>query len=521
MQPATGNTNEGGNAAGRRGGFGRWWVAVGASLVLTFVFWGDLWQGGGLIGGDTYTYFYPQKVYFAERLADGEFPLWNRLAGHGYPLIAESQTGALYPCNVVLYRFLDVTTAYNTVQISHYLLVFLFTWLYARRMDLSPRAALFAALVFTYSWFPFRISLEWAVVTGAWLPAALWCAESFLQTRWWRYAIGLACVLALQMLAGHFNLAFITQLLLVVYIPGRLWFARKNIPQKTSRKRALLFCGGALFFGFALAAVQLLPTLELKRQSQRAEVGGAHDPGYGHTPVWYWSQAVAPWSWYGLGIDINERLPDDAPRTNDIEAHLYFGLFPLALLVCALFDRSLFQERDMLLWFLVGIAALIYTTGRLLPVTTHLPGFSFFMGPGRYSIVTTLAVAMIAARVLDRWMDRLTRPQREALFLTAMAATGTDLWIVASLVPNAVVVEHPPVEFIEQSAVRRVLRAEPQPTRLFCRGPNLPTLLGTASTPQYLGIGPAAYFDPAVSMPRPYPFDADPATTADDAPSDE
>ena len=38
--------------------------------------------------------------------------------------------------------------------------------------------------------------------------------------------------------------------------------------------------------GFALAAVQLLPTWELKQLSQRAAEGSAHDPGYGHIPPW-------------------------------------------------------------------------------------------------------------------------------------------------------------------------------------------------------------------------------------------
>eukprot|EP00913_Durusdinium_trenchii_P010932 g10261.t1 len=498
-----------------------WMLAIAMSLGLTIVFWMDLWRGGGLIGGDTYTYFYPQKVYFAERLAAGEFPLWNRLAGHGYPLVAESQTGALYPCNVVLYRLFDVTTAYNIVQISHYVLTFLFTWMYARRFGQSNRAALFAAVAFTYSWFPFRISLEWAVVSGAWLPAALWCTESLLQTRWWRYAILLACVLALQMLAGHFNLAFITQLLLAVYIPGRLWFARRPVDADSSRSNTFLLCVAGILFGFALAAVQLLPTWELKKQSQRAEVGGAHNPGYGHTPIWYWSQAVAPWSWYGLGIDLNSRLPDDAPLTNDIEAHLYFGLIPLALFLCGLLGLRMFKQRELLLWLLIGIAALFYTTGWFLPVTQHLPGFSFFMGPGRYSILTTLAVSIIAAAVLDRWMRVSSLFRREFLFVLVVAGTLVDLLMVARMVPNAVIVDNPPVDAIEQSEIRRLLLNESEPVRLFCRGPNLPTLIGVSSTPQYLGIGPAAYFDPDVAMPLPFPFDADPDNPNDDAPTAE
>ena len=79
----------------------------------------------------------PQKVWYADRLHVGEFPLWNALAGHGYPLVAESQTGAFYPVNVVLYRLCDVNTAYNISHLLHYIATFVVASLYARRMGLS------------------------------------------------------------------------------------------------------------------------------------------------------------------------------------------------------------------------------------------------------------------------------------------------------------------------------------------------------------------------------------------------
>ncbi|MBW3543325.1 MAG: hypothetical protein KY476_23980, partial [Planctomycetes bacterium] len=62
-----------------------WLLAAAAALGLTFAFWPALWRGGGLIGGDIYSYFLPQKVFYAEKLREGELPLWNPLAGHGYP----------------------------------------------------------------------------------------------------------------------------------------------------------------------------------------------------------------------------------------------------------------------------------------------------------------------------------------------------------------------------------------------------------------------------------------------------
>ena len=143
-----------------------WILAIALAVGLTVVFWWPLWTGGGIIGGDLFTYFFPQKQFYAERLAEGEIPLWHNRTGFGYPLLAESQTGVFYPPHLLLYRCFDVNTAYNLNQLLHYALTFLLTWRYAREVGLRNPGALFASLIFTYGWFPSRLCLEGAIVGG-------------------------------------------------------------------------------------------------------------------------------------------------------------------------------------------------------------------------------------------------------------------------------------------------------------------------------------------------------------------
>ncbi len=483
-------------------------VAVG----LTLVFWWPLWRGGGFIGGDVYTYYLPQKMFYAERLQDGEFPLWNNRTGHGYPLIAESQTGAFYPSHLLLYRTLDVNTAYNVNHLLHYVLAFVFTWMYTRSIGFTSAAGLFSALVYTYGWFPPRSCLEWAIIGGAYFPLALWCVESFLQTRRWRYLILLSVSLGLQMLAGHYNLAFITQLVLTAYVPLRFWFAGAELSSQTKRLRARCISAVAIsiFLGFAVSAVQLLPTWELKQHSQRASVGADHDPGYGHIPPLYWSQVIAPWLWYSRDIDIdkalaNMRFLSSSSATNKVEAHLYFGLIPTGLMLLALTARRFGlagMNRRLWLWTILAVAALIYTPGWLLGLTKHLPGFNFFIGPGRYGIVTTLAVALLAGFAFGELFKRSAGLKRALLTAVVFGFTTGDLWLVSRLVKYVDMLDNPPIASQQDSEVRRRLLAADSPARMFAPGPNLPTLTGIACTPPYLGIGPAAYYDPALKMPE-------------------
>ena len=395
-----------------------------AAIGFTLLFWWPLACGGGLVGGDTYRYFLPQKVVYAELLHRHELPLWNSWVGFGYPIIGESQTGVFYPPNVLLYSLLSVNTAYNVNFLLHYVLAFLFTWLYARAIGLTSWGSGLAALVFTFGWFPPRSGLEWAILTGAWLPAALWSCERFLATRRPRFALLLSIVLCLQLLAGHFNLAFLTVLTLVAYVPLRLFFANRDLPAETRTRAKSL--GGlslvAVVIAGLLAAVQLVPTWQLMRLSQRVEQGPDHNLHSGAIPVWYWSQLVEPWYWYGLGTDRQAALDaaraELGGRTNPVEAHLFVGLVPLLLALAWTAIAAKRRDRLSLVWAGLGLAALVYTTGWLVPIGQHLPGFKYFSAPGRYGLITTLAAAVLAGKGLD-WLRQSNSPALQGGVLVA------------------------------------------------------------------------------------------------------
>ncbi len=481
----------------------------GLAIGLTILFWPTLWQGGGLVGGDIYPYFYPQKQFYAEALRAGEIPLWNNRTGHGYPTVGESQTGVFYPFHV-LYAMLNLNTAYNTIQLGHYALAFIWCWLLARRWGLGTLPACLAAVVYTYGWLPTRMCVEWAALGAAWFPAALWCGESFLQTAKRRYLVVLSLVLAVQMLAGHFHLAFITQITLVAYLALRLLWRTDGVAPiiLTQRYKAGAYCAIAILCGFGLAAIQLGPTWELKQQSQRATLGDEHDPGFGFIPWWYLGQLIQPWSYYAPGVSLD--TPVGSSRTNSVEAHLYCGLIPLVLAGIGLFYRREVADRRKCIWWLLGALSVVYATGSLMPVAKYLPGFGFFNGVGRYGIVFNLAIGLLAAEALQRMIGPRRSWATSGIMLAILVMTTSDVWMISRMVQHTFEVPKPPLRYLPASPIREELARSPVPVRLFSRGANLPNLLGVASTPVYLGIGPQAYFDPQFKMPEPLPYDTNP-----------
>ena len=405
-------------------------------VALSALFFDPLWRGGGFVGGDVYSYYFPQKTHYADCLSRGEMPWWNPFVAHGYPVVGESQTGVFYPPNVVLYRLLDVNTAYHVNHLLHYVLAYAFTVLLARRLGLSAVAAALAGVVYVYGWFPARSCWEWAIVGGAWLPLAVWMADRLMATGAVKDAVGLAGVLAWQMLPGHEHIAFLTQLVVAGWILFR-WVDRAPAMSESaslpSTSRRLLLAGVALAGGFLLAAVQLAPMVELLRRSQRAELGETHNPSRGLLP-WQNMTMLAGWvrtedegepgdgvsgswqPWCSPLVDHNDVLQKNSPKapTNKTEAGLYFGVVPmgLALLGCVAAVRQ--RRRVWLAWMAFGLLSTLYATGVLVPWMQRLPGFGWFHGPGRYGLITTLTAALLAGFGLDALAVVRDRTRRSA-----------------------------------------------------------------------------------------------------------
>ena len=518
-RPATANCHE--------TSWREWLVALVIGCGLSLYVWRGFLAGGGLVGGDTYPYFFPQKQVLAEAFARGEIPLWHNRTSLGYPLLAESQAGVFYPTNQVLYRLLDIHSAYHASILLHYAAAFVFAWRFCRSQQLSATSALLAAMVFVYGWFPVRVSLEWSIIGGVWFPFCLWMTERFLQKPNRRRFACLSVGLATHLLAGHFTLAFITQLTClgfaflsrprqsIAYVATGLGAESPPVEfvptMILNRWRAAAGVVAAIGVAVTLAAVQLVPTYELRQLSQRDGSHAVFNPSDGHMPPMYLTQLVASW-WYWHTPEMaasRESLKHpfllSAGDTNPVEAHLYVGLIPLLLLMSLMSTpvRKFVRTTNWKAWGILAVAGILYAFGWFVPIFRHLPGFGFFIGPGRYTIITTLGFAIIAGLGLDGLLRRRSSTVRIVLTTLIGVITLPDLLKSAEYpVCDAQVVEYPPLRGLNESWLAKTLQEEDakSPVRLLSGGPNIGNLFGVSSVPQYLGLGPAEYFSKELAV---------------------
>lgn len=480
-------------------------VALTVAALLAGIFWWPLPTGGGIIGGDTYNYFFPLKDFYAAGLQEGELRLWHPGIGNGVPVLGESQTGALYPFNLLAYAWLDVNTAYSAVFLGHYVLAYLFTFGLGRTLAMGPGASHLVAIIYVYGWFPPRACLEWAIVTGAWLPAVLAFSLRWLATGSLRYAFLTALALAVQLYAGHFNLAWITVLAALMIT---LFAATTGVAFRTGlvRRAGLV---SALVAGFLLAGPQLTSSWELAERSQRSGQDFKAELEEGLIPLPYLAQLVQPWETYA---DPDQFLADLGAKTNKVEAHLYFGLFPIALVVLGLIIGKTWRQGW--LWLLMGLLFGWLATGFPIAWLADLPGFSFFRYCGRYGIVSQLAAAVLAGMCVQAFGASGNASWRWIINGSVFAATFIDLFIVGHLIQYMTIVEPPIIDTREASPVFESLSPI---DRVLAPDGNTLALAGCACVPPYLGLGPAKYYEVWDALPNVFagdvPYTAELETT--------
>jgi hypothetical protein len=459
--------------------------------VLTILFWWPLAVRGGFIGGDTYNYFFPLRDFYQQGLIHHELRLWHPGIGNGVPILGESQTGVFYPVYLLAYRFLDLNAAYSFVFLFHYLLAYVGSYALARTIRIHPIAAHGVSLIFVFGWFPPRACLEWAIVTGAWLPIILTLAVRFLIHGKRLDACGLAVAVALQLLAGHFNLAWITLLAVTFFllIPSSLLPTSGSIISWTRRAATLL----VILAGYLLAAPQLLPAWELKTRSQREAVDFREQIAQGNVPIHYFVRSQWPLAYFN---DRDQVLAQLHSPTNKVEAHLYFGPIVLLLAAGSLLRTS--SRRQAIPWISLALVMFLLATGILMVPLAELPGFRFFRYCGRYGIATQLGIAVAAGLTLDQF-SRRSSSIGSLLSLSLFGILALELAFVGHQVQYVTIVDPPMISRRNQSTIFPML----QPTdRVLAIDGNTLALSGAACVPPYLGMGPAEYYKTWESFPN-------------------
>ncbi|MCS7220936.1 MAG: YfhO family protein [Anaerolineae bacterium] len=376
-----------------------------------------------LARGDTFTYFTPYWAYRAEALRAGRLPLWNPYLFLGVPFLANPQAAVLYPLHWPLI-WLRPERALIWSLVLHIWLAACFTYALARHWRVGRIGALAAAIGYAMGGHLMGHTGQVNQVNVlAWFPLALLLLDRTISSSssWPRLdaLTGLSCVLALQLLAGHTQATYISTAGLGMYIiAGPLWEAiQQRLGVRLLIRRLVAWLGAlalAVMLALAIAAMQILPTLELTRLSIRS--GGL---GYLETVAF----SLKPHQLLLALLPPYAMAPEAAFNTPAFAEYLaYLGISGLMLAVLGV-TSPLSPHRPLRMPMMtLATGGLLLALGGYTPLYFVLykaiPGFDLFRVPPRWLAWYALAMAVLAGLGLDR----LVTPGELSLRAKALAA---------------------------------------------------------------------------------------------------
>jgi hypothetical protein len=384
----------------------------------------------------------PFRVAVANQIHAGSIPLWNPSLFCGMPLLAAAQAGVLFPLNW-FYLVSNPRAATNLMMLSAYMAAALGAYLCARRSGSSVAGAGLTSVVWQASAFLVaQIGHTNIVQTAALLPWLFWAIDGYAQTGDRRRGLLIAIVVALQCFAGH-QQTFVYALLVAATYAVVMW--------RSSGARTYL---GALLLigaGLALAAVQILPTLELLHRSLRSAASYDFFSSFS-MPRRFIATFFAPYL-MGGGDGTLFRAPYVGPSFY-AEYVGYVGLPTLAL---ALFALVFKRDARTIFWMTVIPVGILLALGRYAPFDFYkliyaVPVLNLFRVPARHLMEVEFALALLAGRGLTALE---TAPDR-ARTLRWVAIIGAGLFVLTCA---AITLGRPANFHLARNAPVTILRA--------------------------------------------------------------
>ena len=393
-------------------------LVITGLVMIGFAFFDKiLLSQHALYGGDFLLYFYPVKKFIRDQvLINGTLPFWNMYQLSGTPLIANIQASMFYPMGF-LYYVLAPEKAYGYSTILHCAMGCLFMYGFMRAISVQPLGAFAGAIVFTFNGFfmghLYAGHLSF-VQNYVWIPLIFFFMVRFTRTWQLRYSVGGGFVLGVQILGGFPQIAFYTILACLAFVLFYILIVLRS-RQYTTVSRAGTGLILLLLIGFAIAAVQVLPTFEFTRFSTRAG-------GVSYAMATYDSLHPKELLAFLIPDVFGNAVDRTYWRSEEIwhfwETCGYVGILPLLLLLVRVEGGHLHRLR--IFFCLTAGFTLFLSLGKynpIYPMIYHLPGFNSFRIPAQILFLYVFSIAVLAGIGMDRLQQGAWRFSRGGISL--------------------------------------------------------------------------------------------------------
>ncbi|MGD8434913.1 MAG: YfhO family protein [Syntrophobacterales bacterium] len=406
-------------------------------FVLTLLYFHDVLTGKVLlVERDLTTFFYPFRFIWVETISQGHFPFWNPYIKCGVPLFATIQPGVFYPLSLP-YLFLPLDLAFNWTIVFHFFMAGAFTYVLMRELGASIQAALAGTFALLFGGYLISVhNVLNTLVSFSWYPLVMWFGCRMVRTGLIRWVIAAGVSLCCMFLGGGMEIVLLTlaSLLVLCLYPGVL--PLKDLESGPNLQRRLVYLGLILLIFFGLSMVQILPFLELYKQSHR--YGGV---SLGEATLW----SLDPRDLiYFLLPDLYgpRRSPELYWKFQNYLKTIYVGPAILCLAGIYFFRQG---KRGLVLLAAMGLT-LVFAFGGHTPLYPffhkHVPLFSTFRYPVKFLFLFVFYLCVASGLGLDVVRQRFSEKRLppywfQGLLIAVILVLATLFW-VARLHPEQI-----------------------------------------------------------------------------------
>lgn len=388
------------------------WVLLGLSILVFLLFANTLARGHLIEGSDQLLAGYMFKSFAQDAIrTTGQFPLWNPYIFGGLPYIDALHGDALY-VTALLRLVFPVGTVMSLVFILQIIVAGVFTYGFLRTLKTRQLVALVGAVAYMFT--GVIVSLVSAghdgkVIVASFLPAGLFLIQKAFDPEGRRHLMWFALlglVIGLALLSPHVQMSYYMLMMLAFYIIFKFLVLGIREKRWGFGAKSLGLSFGSLVLGFAISAIQFLPSIAYLAFSPRGQGGRG----------WEWNTS---WSLPRLEVfDLfNARFSGILQNywgQNAFKQHSeYFGIIILALAIVGIILAWRRRETKFFMGF--SIFGLLMALGGNTPFYYIpyyiLPLIKSFRAPAMIFFTVAFSAVVLASLGLEEVLNPQLRPQ--------------------------------------------------------------------------------------------------------------
>ena len=385
------------------------------SILYTLFFSPVLFSNRLLAPGDGITQSVP--AFYSPRT------LWTPLLLSGFPIAADVTPQTWYPISLL---FSLIPNSWNAFVVSAYVLASSFSYGYVYTVTNSRLAGLVTGIIYGMSGFMMaHLGHTTMIHTALWIPLLIWALEKLrhnFSSGW--LALGVFAV-SFCFLGGHPQIFVYGIGLSAAYAFVLGWSTQ------VGRWKYYGLYLAVVVLGLALAAIQIIPTIELASLGLRSKIS-FQEFVFCSLPLYESFRFLFPYLLGGMPPTFHGQPYSGVCIWGMTELTGYVGLLPLMLASVGF----MFARHKSIAWFWLTacLLAFLLTLGEATPIA-HLayllPVYNKFRIPGRHVVEIAMAVSVLAGLGVTALQNQVV--SNRLLLRTVLVSTGVMLLSVIGI----------------------------------------------------------------------------------------